>query len=134
MKTVRSKASGVPCQLRILVLCHSQFQLGKLLSVSDKAVSKWENGDAKPRLATCSKLAEILGVFVNELLSAANSTKNDATQEVCIRSRGSHFFSIGRQRRPQIFAVLSSAFLRFSHKKFCICMQNRVRDAKKEGP
>lgn len=63
---------------------YSQFQLGKLLSVSDKAVSKWENGDAKPRLATCSKLAEILGVSVNELLSAANSTKNDATQEVCM--------------------------------------------------
>ena len=47
----------------------SQFQLGKLLGVSDKAVSKWENGNAKPRLATCQRLADILGVSVDELLS-----------------------------------------------------------------
>lgn len=49
----------------------SQFQLGKLLGVSDKAVSKWENGNAKPRMATCCRLADILGVSLNELLSAA---------------------------------------------------------------
>jgi len=47
----------------------SQFQLGTLVGVTDKAVSKWENGDAKPRLATCNRLAEVLGVSVNELLS-----------------------------------------------------------------
>ena len=35
----------------------SQFQLGKLIGVSDKAVSKWENGNAKPRIATCCRLA-----------------------------------------------------------------------------
>ena len=47
----------------------SQFQLGTLVGVSDKAVSKWENGDAKPRIGTCYRLAEVLGVTVNELLS-----------------------------------------------------------------
>ena len=47
----------------------SQFQLGNLVGVSDKAVSKWENGDAKPRIATCYRLAEVLGVNINELLS-----------------------------------------------------------------
>ncbi len=49
----------------------SQFQLGKLIGVSDKAVSKWENGNAKPRIATCCRLADILGVSLDELLSAA---------------------------------------------------------------
>lgn len=47
----------------------SQFQLGNLVGVSDKAVSKWENGDAKPRIATCYRLAEVLGVNISELLS-----------------------------------------------------------------
>ena len=47
----------------------SQFQLGTLVGVSDKAVSKWENGDAKPRIGTCYRLAEVLGVTINELLS-----------------------------------------------------------------
>ena len=56
------------CTLR-MGLGLSQFQLGNLVGVSDKAVSKWENGDAKPRLATCYRLAEVLGVNINELLS-----------------------------------------------------------------
>ena len=49
----------------------SQFQLGRLAGVSDKAVSKWENGSAKPRIATCCRLAEILGVSLDELLTTA---------------------------------------------------------------
>ena len=47
----------------------SQFQLGALVGVTDKAVSKWENGDSKPRIATCYRLAKVLGVSINELLS-----------------------------------------------------------------
>ncbi len=53
----------------------SQFQLGKLIGVSDKAVSKWENGSAKPRIAACCRLADILGVSLDELLSAAGYAK-----------------------------------------------------------
>ena len=56
------------CALR-MGLGLSQFQLGTLVGVSDKAVSKWENGDAKPRIGTCYRLAEVLGVTINELLS-----------------------------------------------------------------
>ena len=36
----------------------SQYQLGVLVGVSDKAVSKWENGASKPRINTIIKLAE----------------------------------------------------------------------------
>lgn len=48
----------------------SQFQLGTLVGVSNKAVSKWETGAAKPQIFTCRKLAEVLGVSLDELLSA----------------------------------------------------------------
>ncbi len=41
---------------------YSQFQLARLLGVSDKAVSKWETGAAKPRMKTCQKLADVLSV------------------------------------------------------------------------
>ena len=37
----------------------SQYQLGALVGVSDKAVSKWENGASTPRIGTIRKLAEI---------------------------------------------------------------------------
>ena len=46
----------------------SQYQLGVLVGVTDKAVSKWENGTAKPRVSVIMKLAAILGVTMEELL------------------------------------------------------------------
>ncbi len=38
----------------------SQYQLGMLVGVSDKAVSKWENGSAKPQAQILYKLSDIL--------------------------------------------------------------------------
>lgn len=52
----------------------SQYQLGVLVGVSDKAVSKWENGVSTPRLGTIRKLAEILEVSVDELLTCEYAT------------------------------------------------------------
>ena len=48
---------------------YSQFQLGKLLGISDKAVSKWENGAAKPRMDTCARMASLFGISLDDLLS-----------------------------------------------------------------
>ena len=47
----------------------SQYQLSALVGVSDKAVSKWENGASKPRIDTIRKLSEVLDVSVDELLT-----------------------------------------------------------------
>lgn len=62
----------------------SQFQLGKLIGVSDKAVSKWENGSAKPRLATCCRLADVLGVSLDDLLSAAGYAQEAPILSNCL--------------------------------------------------
>ena len=45
----------------------SQFRLAVLVGVSDKAVSKWETGAAKPRPDKYPKLACVLGVEIGEL-------------------------------------------------------------------
>lgn len=47
----------------------SQYQLGALVGVSDKAVSKWENAASKPRIDTIRKLSEVLDISVDELLT-----------------------------------------------------------------
>ena len=47
----------------------TQYQLGLLIGVSDKAVSKWENGSSMPQSSVLYKLSEALGVSVDELLS-----------------------------------------------------------------
>jgi len=53
----------------------SQRELGELLGVSNKAVSKWENGAAIPKTDTLVKLAEILGVSPQELLQGKTDNR-----------------------------------------------------------
>ena len=53
----------------------SQSELAALLGVSNKAVSKWENGRAKPTTNTLRKLAAVLGTDVDELLKIREERK-----------------------------------------------------------
>ena len=53
----------------------SQSQLGKKIGVSNKAVSKWENGLAKPGLDIVHKLADVLSISVDDLLNSAPGEK-----------------------------------------------------------
>ena len=46
-----------------------QDDLAQMLEVSPQAVSKWENDQTCPDIALLPKLAQILGVIVDELLS-----------------------------------------------------------------
>ena len=56
----------------------SQSQLGEKVGLSNKAVSKWENGLAKPGVDVIHKLADILGVTVDDLLNESSSEKQVA--------------------------------------------------------
>ena len=47
----------------------TQRQLGDLMSVSDKTVSKWENGGSLPDVASLGKLAEIFECTVDHLMT-----------------------------------------------------------------
>ena len=48
----------------------TQKELADMLSITDKAVSKWERDIACPDTQTIPKVAEILGVSVEELMNA----------------------------------------------------------------
>ena len=48
----------------------TQLELAEQLGVTDKAVSKWERNLSCPDIAAIPKLADILGVSVEELLRA----------------------------------------------------------------
>lgn len=47
----------------------TQAQLAEKLNITDRAVSKWENGKSMPDSAIMLELCDILGITVNELLS-----------------------------------------------------------------
>jgi len=48
---------------------YTQEQLAEKLNVSNKSISRWENGNTMPDLSLIPKLCEILGISINELLS-----------------------------------------------------------------
>lgn len=52
----------------------SQKEVGEKLGVSDKAVSRWENGDSRPRTGFLVKLAAVLGTTVDALMTAGKRT------------------------------------------------------------
>lgn len=52
-----------------------QDGLAQLLEVSPQAVSKWENDQTCPDISLLPKLAQILGVSVDELLSGKQETQ-----------------------------------------------------------
>lgn len=58
----------------------TQKELAEILNVSDKAVSKWENGQAIPRMDTLEKIAETLDTSVEELI--VSSKEN--SKRICI--------------------------------------------------
>jgi len=47
----------------------TQKELAEKLGVSDKTVSRWENGNYMPDLSMLKPLSEVLGISLNELLS-----------------------------------------------------------------
>ena len=62
----------------------SQAQLAEKLGVSDKAVSKWENGKAKPQVDMLKKLAIIFGVQVEEMLDMPIETVEKQITKIVI--------------------------------------------------
>ena len=56
----------------------SQSELGSLLGVTNKAVSRWENGRGYPDTSLLLKLSDVLGITVDELLKGELSTSAKA--------------------------------------------------------
>ena len=55
----------------------SQDELGKLVGVSNKAVSKWETYEANPDITLLPLLAQALGATIDELLTDIKAEKDD---------------------------------------------------------
>ena len=62
----------------------SQAELAELIGVTNKAVSKWENGKAKPSVDNIRKLADLWKVPVEELLALRGGRKDQEITRVVI--------------------------------------------------
>ncbi|MBQ8001465.1 MAG: helix-turn-helix domain-containing protein [Ruminococcus sp.] len=55
----------------------TQMQLAEALNITDRAVSKWENGKAMPDSSIMLELCSILGITVNDLLNGEVTEMKD---------------------------------------------------------
>lgn len=93
----------------------TQSELGKMLSVSNRAVSKWENGESYPSIELLNPLSVILNVSIKELLGEKTDFKQKSFSfEPCRKmlslkklytiARGpSSSHTIGPERASQLF-------------------------------
>ncbi len=65
----------------------TQAQLAEKLNYSDKAVSKWERGEAIPSVSTLKEIADLFGVTVDYLISADHEAENEIRREFTERQR-----------------------------------------------
>ena len=59
----------------------TQAQLAAKLNITDRAVSKWENGRSLPDSSIMLELCDILGISLNELFSGEKFVTEDKNQK-----------------------------------------------------
>lgn len=59
----------------------TQAQLGGLLGVTNKTISRWENGNYMPDLAVLQSLCAVLEVNINEMISGRRLDEADFRQQ-----------------------------------------------------
>ena len=99
----------------------SQKELGKLLGISDRAVSRWELGETKPTAKNLSLLSKIFGVSINDFFyESFSKTNNEEIKgmnsliELYKIGRGpSSSHTIGPERACKIFRDRNKNALKF---------------------
>lgn len=81
----------------------TQAQLAEALGVSDKSVSRWENGKTMPDLSIYEPLCEILDIQISELLYARKMTDKEKT----IQGEKSALNIFKTKSQLQTFAILT---------------------------
>jgi len=70
----------------------TQEQLGEKLGVSNKTVSRWENGNYMPPVEMLQAMSELYGITINEILSAerlsGDDYQNKAEENIKIALKG----------------------------------------------
>ncbi len=60
----------------------TQMQLAEKLNITDRAISKWENGRAMPDSSIMLELCSVLKISVNDLLNGEVVTMNDYNEKL----------------------------------------------------
>lgn len=85
----------------------TQNQLAEKLNLTDKAISKWENGKSAPDIATLVPLADVLGVSVVEILNG----KRMASVELQAESDYAIVDTMKKSKKKMIICVICTILI-----------------------
>ena len=74
-----------------------------MLDVTNKAVSKWENGSAKPNTSLIPKIAKIFGITVEELFACKRLDKNTESEKI------KNYLSENKKRQAKLSSIYLAA-------------------------
>lgn len=92
----------------------TQEQLGEKLGVSNKTVSRWENGNYMPDLSLLEPLSNELGITLNELLAGEKIEKEDIseyTEKNLISTIGYTSKTINNERKKISLLIISTGLI-----------------------
>ena len=88
----------------------TQRQLAEKLSVSDKAISRWETGRGYPDIESLLSLSELFSVSINEILCAEKiKTPDEAKNAECEIAES--YIKVNKNNRRNILLVVSVAVI-----------------------
>lgn len=85
----------------------TQTQLAEILGVSDKSISRWENGKTMPDISMYEPLCEILDIQISELLYARKMTDKEKT----VQGEKSALNIFKTKSQLQTFAILTEILI-----------------------
>lgn len=85
----------------------TQAQLGKMLGVTDRSVSKWENGVCAPNITLLNQLSDILGITTTELLNGERVTSIDGKKASEITTKSIKYYNrVAKKRLTNKFIIV----------------------------
>ena len=79
----------------------TQTDLANKLGITDRAISKWENGRGLPDISLLQNVSEILGITITELLSGERNGENKANSRYYDNARKHD--AVNKMKSSQLF-------------------------------
>lgn len=91
----------------------TQSQLGEILGISGKAISKWERGISAPDISILKDLSKTLGISISELINGERipeEVNNEKRNEIILTNIGK-YQKLFKKRYTKIIFILLSIFI-----------------------
>lgn len=104
----------------------TQKDLADQLGITDRAVSKWENGRGLPEVSLMKPLCDVLGISINELLSGEKIEQKDYREKSEFNFLNTMDYTEKKIKKNSLFLKITAAFTAVALLAVLLLMDARV--------